>query len=80
MSVFLTLIVLLTLLFGSKTILSAFGPLGWFSAIFIGFTYGVASLASAIGISFTDFLQYGCFGLLILSLFGRALGWHNSSK
>lgn len=76
----LTFLIILVLLLSAKKILRAFGPLGLFSAIFIGAVYNIATWASAIGISFADFLHHGCVGLLLLVLFGRMMGWHGRAK
>lgn len=75
MIVFLLLVIIAIMLFGSSAVLGMIGAIAGFVMLVFALFFGAYLLATAIGVTPHDLFQYGLPGLLIFVLVGRmALG------
>ena len=75
MIIFLLLVIIAILLFGSSAVLGVIGAILGFIALVLALFFGAALAASAIGVALGDFIMYVCLGLLGLGLFVRLASW-----
>lgn len=74
MIVFLLLVIIAILLFGSSAVIGAIGTILGFIVLVLALFFGSYAISSVLGVEVADVIMYGCFALLGFALLAAALG------